>query len=151
MRALVPAVSAALRLVPGRMGHRLRDRTVASLWRFATHLLAGDRAIARRVTRTLRNRTMQFWDDSRRTTYYQAMSRYLPPRVAAELICLLSDECRPKKEYATAPWRHLARSVRVGGIPGDHNTCISRHADDLAACINRMIAAAVSRPVSTSS
>jgi oxalate---CoA ligase len=141
MRALVPAVSRAFGLLPGRSGHKLRGRACASLWRLAIHILAGDQAIASRVTRTVRNRSMQFWDDSRRTTYYQAMSRYLPPPVAADVICLLCDEYRPKKEYAPGPWSRLARSVWVGGIPGDHNTCISRHADELAACINRMLEA----------
>ena len=83
---------------------------------------------------------MQIWDGSRRTVYYRAMSRYLPPRIDAEMICLLSEEYSTKKEYAAGPWRNLARSVRSDGIPGGHNTCISRHVGDLAACINKMMA-----------
>ena len=44
-----------------------------------------------------------------------------------------------KKEYAIEPWKHLAPRVRSHGIPGEHNTCISRHVGELATCINRMM------------
>jgi hypothetical protein len=55
------------------------------------------------------------------------------------MICLLSEEYSTKKDYDVEPWEHLAHTVRAARIPGEHNTCISRHVGDLAACINRMI------------
>jgi oxalate---CoA ligase len=139
MRAIVPLVSIASRFVPGASGRRLRRSALPSLWRLVSHILAGDRAIARRVTRTIQTRKMRVWDTSRRTTYYRAMSEYLPPRIRAEMICLLSEEYSTKKDYDVEPWEHLAHTVRAARIPGEHNTCISRHVGDLAACINRMI------------
>ena len=82
---------------------------------------------------------MEFTDTSRRTTYYRAMSKYLPRKIHAEVICLLSEEYAGKKEYAIEPWKQLAPRVRSHGIPGEHNTCISRHVGELATCINRMM------------
>jgi len=120
-----------------------------SLWRVVSHLLAGDRSIARRVRRSITDGKTQVWDSSRRTLYYRAMSKFVPPRIRARLICLLSDECRPKKDYATDAWTSIAGDVATHSIRGNHSTCISRHVDDLAACINRTMfagASAVSRP-----
>jgi hypothetical protein len=139
MRGIVPVVSFASRFVPGAWGRRLRRSGLPSLWRFVTHVLARDRAIARRVGRTIRTGKMDFTDTSRRTTYYRAMSKYVPPRIRAEVICLLSEEYAGKKEYAIEPWKHLAPRVRSDGIPGEHHTCISRHVGELATCINRMM------------
>ena len=137
MRVIVPLVSLAGRLVPGGFGRSLRRSAMPSLWRLASHILAGDRAITRRVSRTILRGT-RIWDTSRRTTYYRAMSKYLPPRIRAEMICLLSEEYSAQKEYAAGPWKRLAQSVRPDRIPGDHHTCISRHVGELAACIDRM-------------
>ena len=139
MRAIVPVVSFASRFVPGAWGRRLRRSGLPSLWRLVTHVLARDHAIARRVGRTIRTGKMEFTDTSRRTTYYRAMSKYLPRKIHAEVICLLSEEYAGKKEYAIEPWKQLAPRVRSHGIPGEHNTCISRHVGELATCINRMM------------
>jgi acyl-CoA synthetase (AMP-forming)/AMP-acid ligase II/acyl carrier protein len=139
MRGIVPVVSFASRFVPGAWGRRLRRSGLPSLWRFVTHVLARDHAIARRVGRTIRTGKMDYTDTSRRTTYYRAMSKYVPPRIRAEVICLLSEEYAGKKEYAIEPWKHLAPRVRSDGIPGEHHTCISRHVGELATCINRMM------------
>jgi oxalate---CoA ligase len=130
--------------VPGAWGRRLRRNGLPSLWRLVTHVLARDPAIARRVGQTIRTGQMEFTDASRRTTYYRAMARYVPPRIRAELICLLSEEYAQKKEYSIEPWTRLAPKVRSQGIPGEHNTCISRHVGELAACINRMMVAEAS-------
>ena len=80
MRAIVPVVSFASRFVPGAWGRRLRRSGLPSLWRLVTHVLARDHAIARRVGRTIRTGKMEFTDTSRRTTYYRAMSKYVPRR-----------------------------------------------------------------------
>jgi hypothetical protein len=112
-----------------------------SLWVFASHFLQGELAFLRRTRRMLAKGAMRVWDGSRRTDYYRAMSQYLPPRVQGEVICLLSEEYATRKAYDPAAWKHLARQVRVDRIPGEHNTCVSRHVGDLADCLNRMLAA----------
>jgi acyl-CoA synthetase (AMP-forming)/AMP-acid ligase II/thioesterase domain-containing protein/acyl carrier protein len=140
MRLAVPLVSLASRLAPGALGTRLRRSAMPSLWVLVRHLLQGDRTIARRVTRTLRSGSMRAWDASQQTTYFRAMSRYVPPRIHADVICLLCEEFSAKKAYAAAPWKQLAMNVRSETIPGQHNTCISRHVGELAACLNRMMA-----------
>jgi thioesterase domain-containing protein len=137
MQVIVPFVGLASWLVPGGLGRRIRRSGMPSLWRLASHLLAGDHAIARRVTRTIRTGKMRIWDTSRRTAYYRAMSKFVPPKIHARLICLLSNEYRPRNEYATDPWKSIASDVTSHAIPGDHSTCISRHVVDLAACMNR--------------
>jgi hypothetical protein len=110
-----------------------------SLWVLVSHLLQRDLTIARRVTRTLRSGSMRAWDTSRQTTYFRAMSRYVPPRIRADMVCLLCEEFSTKRAYAAAPWKQLAMNVRSETIPGQHNTCISRHVGELAACLNRLM------------
>jgi len=67
------------------------------------------------------------------------MSRYVPPRIRAEMICLLCEEFSAKKAYDATPWKKLAVNVRSETIPGQHNTCISRHVGELAASLNRLM------------
>jgi hypothetical protein len=108
---------------------------------FASHFLQGDLALLRRARRTVAKGAMRIWDDSQRTTYYRAMSKYLPPRLSCEVICLLSEEYAARKAYDPAAWKHLAARVRTDHIPGEHNTCVSRHVGDLAERLNQMLAA----------
>ena len=89
MRAIVPPVLFASRFVPGNIGRRIRRDGMPSLWRVVSHLLAGDRSIARRVRRSIREGETQAWDSSRRTLYYRAMSKFVPRKLRAKLICLL--------------------------------------------------------------
>jgi hypothetical protein len=83
---------------------------------------------------------MRAWDTSRRTTYLRAMSKYLPPRVGADILCLLCDEYAPKKDYEAAPWKRLATSVRYDRLPGDHSSCITSHVRELARHMNDVLA-----------
>ena len=68
------------------------------------------------------------------------MSKYLPPRICADITCLLSDEYVDRKEYEAAPWKHLAPHVQSGRLPGQHNTCVSTHVGELAERLNREFA-----------
>jgi acyl-CoA synthetase (AMP-forming)/AMP-acid ligase II/acyl carrier protein len=138
MRGLVPLVHFVGRFVPGEFGRRIRRSGMPSLWVLAGHIMQRERAIVRRATRRILKGSHRAWDTSRRTTYYRAMSNYLPPRIRANVICLLCEDYSAKKEYDAEPWKRLARSVWSERIPGDHHTCISRHVGELAACINRM-------------
>jgi len=69
------------------------------------------------------------------------MSKYLPPRLNSKVVCLLSEEYATHKAYDPAAWRHLAPRVRADRIPGEHNTCVSRHVGALAERLNQMLAA----------
>jgi acyl-CoA synthetase (AMP-forming)/AMP-acid ligase II/thioesterase domain-containing protein/acyl carrier protein len=140
MRPIVRIVSLVSRFMPGALGREFRRRAMPSVWHFTNHMLNGDRAILRRVTKTVRTGSMQVWDTSRRSTYYRAMSKYLPSRIRAAMICLLCDEYFMKKGFETAPWKRLARDVRVDRIPGQHSTCITTHVDVLAERLNEVLA-----------
>jgi acyl carrier protein len=137
MRGVVPVVSWLGRTVPGALGRKLQRSGMPSVWVLASHILARDPAILRRVTKTARSGAMRAWDSSRRTIYYRAMSKYLPRRISAAVICLLSEEYAGRKEYDAAPWARLAPQVQCGRLPGQHNTCVSTHVDVLAQRLNQ--------------
>lgn len=140
MRPIVPLVSWLGRSLPGSWGRRVQRSGMPSVWVLASHLLDRDRAILRRVTRTARNGSMRVWDTTRRSTYFRAMSKYLPPRIRAELICLVCEEYSAKKEYDTAAWKSRASTVRHAQIAGQHQTCISVHLDGLCERLNQEFA-----------
>lgn len=140
MRTLVSIVSSLARWLPGGLGHKIRRSGMPSVWILATHLLRRDPTILRRVAKTVHRGSMRAWDSSLRTTYYRAMSRYLPPRIRARIVCLLSDEYVDRQEYDAGSWRHLAPDVQSGRLPGQHNTCVSTHVGELAERLNREFA-----------
>ncbi len=141
LRALQRLAGLAGRLVPGVWGARIRRSAMASLWVLAVHLLRGDWGILARTSRTLRNGSMRAWDDSQRTDYFRAMAKYLPSRVRAGIVCLVCEEYAARREFAGAPWRRLAPVVREAIVPGEHNTCVSRHVGALADRLNRLMPA----------
>jgi thioesterase domain-containing protein/acyl carrier protein len=118
-----------------------------SVWGTTRRLLQKDRAILWRAARRLYGTRSAAVEGpaaragALRWTYYQAMSGYVPPRIDADVLCLLSDEYADRKEFAPKAWRRLARSVRVERIPGKHNTCITSHVGDLATTLGRYLAA----------
>lgn len=140
MRPLVAFVSSLARWLPGDLGRKIERSGMPSVWVLATYLLRRDPTILRRVARTAHSGSMRVWDSSQRTTYYRAMSRYLPPRIRARIVCLLSDEYVGRQEYDAASWKHLARHVQSGRLPGQHNTCVSTHVGELAERLNREFA-----------
>jgi oxalate---CoA ligase len=140
LRPIVPAVSWLGRWLPGGLGGKLSRSGMPSVWVLASHLLRRDPTILHRVTKTARSGSMRAWDASLRTTYYRAMSKYLPPSIQAEIVCLLSEEYVGRKEYAAAPWKRLAPHVQSARLPGQHNTCVSTHVGELAERLNREFA-----------
>ena len=140
MRPIVPVVSWMGRWLPGELGRKIGRSGMPSVWVLASHLLRRDPTILHRVTKTARSGSMRAWDTSLRTTYYRAMAKYLPPRVGAEIVCLLSEEYADRKEYDAAPWKRLSPHVQSSRIPGQHNTCVSTHVGDLAERLNREFA-----------
>lgn len=137
MRPVVRAISSLGQLMPGEWGRKVRRSGMPSVWVLARHILKRDPAIFRRVAKTARSGSMRAWDSSQRTTYYRAMSNYLPPKLRAEITCLLCEEYSQGKEYDPAAWKHLASNVQRGHLPGEHNTCVSTHLDVLAERLNQ--------------
>jgi acyl-CoA synthetase (AMP-forming)/AMP-acid ligase II/thioesterase domain-containing protein len=136
IRGAVRLVSFAGRFVPGALGRKIRRSGMPSLWMVASRILERDLTVFRRAALTLQKGTMRAWDTSRRTTYLRAMSKYLPPKVGADILCLLCDEYAPKKDFEAQPWKRLAASVRHGRLPGDHSSCITSHVRELAKHMN---------------
>lgn len=140
MCRLAPLVTRVGRIVPGALGAKLRRNGIPSLW-VLMQFLQGDRSIAERVMRKLRSGSIGAWNASQRATYHRAMSQYVPPRTHAEIVCLVCEDYAAKWAYDPKPWRQLAARVRHASIPGHHHTCVSRHVEKLAACLNGMMAA----------
>jgi hypothetical protein len=131
MRFIVALVSRAGRMVPGAFGSRLRRDTILSLW-LLSQILKGDRKIGR-VARMLRSGTVS---NSIHATYYRAMSQYVPPKVRAEVVCLVCEEYSAKWGYQAEPWKNLCTNVRHARLPGGHHSCIIDHMGELATCLN---------------
>jgi pimeloyl-ACP methyl ester carboxylesterase len=141
MRAIVSIVSLVGRLMPGELGRKFRRTGMPSIWILATRLLQGDGLIMERALRSIKTGSNWAWDRSILAIYHRAMSKYLPPRIRADLICLLSEECLPMKDHDVRPWKRLAPNVKCEGIPGQHHTAITRHVGDLAERLSRLLAA----------
>ncbi len=136
VRMMGRAVLAISGLVPG--GAALRERGMPSLWSVTRRVMQKDRAILLRAVRKFSQQSISV-PPSRQSAYYKAMSKYLPPAINSDVICLVSDEYSIKKDFAPDVWKHLARSVRSEIVPGRHNTCITTHAGELASAMSRML------------
>ena len=116
------------RTVPGAPGPQApAQRHAVSVWVLASHILARDPAILRRVTKTARSGAMRASAFCRRTIYYRAMSKYLPRRISAAVICLLSEEYAGRKEMTPRrgpAWRRRCSAVACPGstIPASART-----------------------------
>ncbi|TAJ40098.1 MAG: hypothetical protein EPO55_10165 [Reyranella sp.] len=137
VRAVHGALMAVRRIVPGAAGEWLWAGGMPLTWVLARRVLNSDGAILRRVMRRIGNRHFTVHGpgsvSTLRTLYFDAMSKYLPPRIDARVQCLLSEEMADRAEFSPDAWRPLARSLHHDGIRGDHATCITRHVGDLAA------------------
>ncbi len=136
VRAVAGTLKAVRRIVPGAAGDRLWESGMPLAWVLARRVLNSDGAILQRVMRRIGNRHFTVHGpgsaSSLRTLYFDAMSKYLPPRIDARVQCLLSEEMAGKAEFAPRAWQPLAGDLHHENIKGDHVTCITRHVDDLA-------------------
>ena len=124
--------------VPGPLGSKTRRHGLPGLW-VVVQLLQGDRTTAQRVFRKLRSGSVGTWIGSQAAAYYRAMSRFIPPRVRADIVCLLSEERTDHWGCAIGPWRRLATCVRSAPVPGQHHTVASRHFAELAAGLSEAL------------
>jgi hypothetical protein len=67
------------------------------------------------------------------------MASYSPPALDGEVACLVCEQDWGKYKYSPSAWNHLARSVRAERIPGEHVSCVSLHARDLARVLQRLL------------
>jgi oxalate---CoA ligase len=138
LRAAAHLLSATSALTPN--GAALRERGMLSLWAITRRILQRDRAILARAMRRLYGGSTGV-GDSRQSAYYKAMSKYLPPRIGSDVVCLLSEEYSTKKEFSANAWKALSRSVLSELVPGRHNTCITTHVGELATTMSRLLLA----------
>jgi acyl-CoA synthetase (AMP-forming)/AMP-acid ligase II/thioesterase domain-containing protein len=141
IRFIVALISWASRIVPGAFGLKLRGAALPSLW-LVSQVLKGDRKIGR-VARMLQSGTVS---RSIHAIYYRAMSQYVPPKVRAEIVCLVCEESSAKWGYQAEPWKNLCTNMRQARIPGGHHTCIINHMGELATCLNDTSADALDVP-----
>ena len=134
MRFIVAFISGAGRIIPGAFGSKLCREATVSLW-ILLQILNGDRKVGR-VAGMLRSGAVGSWNRSLHAMYYRAMSQYLPPKVRAEIVCLVCEEYSGKWGYQAEPWRNLCTNVRHSRIPGGHHTCLVDHMSELATCLN---------------
>jgi thioesterase domain-containing protein len=70
--------------------------------------------------------------------YLQAMGSYIPRRYAGALTLVVAEDAA-RQRGPDLVWRTVAPDVRIHVTPGDHLTCITRHAaalgEFLAACL----------------
>jgi thioesterase domain-containing protein/acyl carrier protein len=140
-----PAVRGIARAVDLLGGSRLKAKGMPAVWSGTRRLMRKDRAILWRAARRLYNGHGQGQHSASgmlRSAYYRVMSSYLPPPIAARVVVVLSDEYTHKKEYAAEVWKGLAPQVGQERVPGNHNTCITRHVGELAEAMNRHLAPA---------
>jgi thioesterase domain-containing protein len=137
MRFIVALISRAGRKVPGAFGSKLRREAILSLW-ILIQILNGDRKIGR-IARMMQSGTVVSWNRSIHAMYYRAMSQYVPPKVRAEVVCLVCEEYSAKWGYQAEPWKNLCANVRQARIPGGHHTCIVDHMGELATRLNETL------------
>lgn len=64
--------------------------------------------------------------------YQRIMPAYLPPCVAANVLCLIAASRGRNIYFAGDVWRHFAPRLDIETVPGEHLTCVTTHAEALA-------------------
>ncbi len=64
--------------------------------------------------------------------FSRAISKYIPPKTTMRVICITSEEFRPKRSYSWTPWTNLADDVCCKYVPGSHFSSITKHVDVMA-------------------
>jgi thioesterase domain-containing protein len=66
--------------------------------------------------------------------YHNAIEDYVPRPYAGRVVLFRTNHLEERVPGdRAAGWQYVCRDVEVHDIPGDHNTCITRHVEDLAA------------------
>ena len=70
-----------------------------------------------------------------------AMEGYVPGRFKGEVALFMSRESAKETPAAAADWERHASKVTLRTVTGDHTTCITRHASELAEGLKNALAA----------
>jgi acyl-CoA synthetase (AMP-forming)/AMP-acid ligase II/thioesterase domain-containing protein len=76
------------------------------------------------------------WDE------YRRLSDYVPKRLNTRLYCLVCAENSTRIDFQASNWRHLASSVSISIVPGNHHSCVTTHGNVVAAHLNDIVAEA---------
>jgi thioesterase domain-containing protein/acyl carrier protein len=141
IRAATRALRLIARLAPARMRTRIEADGTRAMWLWAERVdpHIGRRTldkISRAFTRAPRvTPPAEVWAQGTRAL----MASYSPPALDSEVACLVCEQDWGKYKYSPSAWNHLARSVRAERIPGEHVSCVSLHARDLARVLQRLL------------
>jgi oxalate---CoA ligase len=79
--------------------------------------------------------------------YSRAIANYIPQRVTARVVCMISEECRPKTAYSWTPWANVADDVCCKYVAGSHFGAITKHVGAVADLLDDFMSPAqISRP-----
>lgn len=70
---------------------------------------------------------------------YRRVSNYIPKTLDTKLFCLVCDDNATKMDFRPSNWRHIARSVHIKVVPGDHYSCIKTFAGVVATDLQRIV------------
>jgi oxalate---CoA ligase len=76
-----------------------------------------------------------------RKVYYERMASYIPSPVAADLLCMLAESNPRSVEFSGMVWRNFARHSEIILVPGDHDTCVTAHAEVVTSHLRARLAA----------
>jgi hypothetical protein len=79
--------------------------------------------------------------DTRGEAYHKRMASYIPQPVAADLLCIVTESNIRSAEFSGGVWRNLAPHSEVVVVPGDHDTCITTHAEVVTSHLRDRLAA----------
>jgi len=111
--------------------------------------------------RLKRDAMLAVWARTKRPVFYgpylRAMSNYLPPKLGCDVIAVLCDESRGRKEFntmqwrnfvrkllrmyifSTSPWCRLARKIHRRSIVGTHLSAATTNAGELALLLDDIL------------
>ena len=82
---------------------------------------------------SVRNRWRHKTDRHRRRGRYgHVTANYIPRKIKAAVVVVLSEESRSKREYSSVPWKRLASQVRCKYVSGNHHSSVATNVDELA-------------------
>lgn len=85
---------------------------------------------------------------SRFPIYHRIVQNYVPERYSGKVVVFQSSDVR--KQQTADPstgWRDITSDIEVHAIVGDHQTCVTKHVDDLAGKMRAYLGQAVGSPV----
>ncbi len=73
--------------------------------------------------------------------YRRTMARYFPPKVDADVLCLIAESHAVSAVFAAHIWRGFTPNLEVAVVPGEHLTCITTHVEALAGRLRQRLVA----------